>query len=44
MQEEIERHIGKPIDWASNFEPRYREVFERELTPVDGVVEALDEI
>jgi HAD superfamily hydrolase (TIGR01509 family) len=44
MQEEIERHIGKPIDWESDFEPRYREVFESELTPIDGVVEALDEI
>ncbi|MGA2836033.1 MAG: HAD family hydrolase [Acidimicrobiales bacterium] len=44
MQHEIERHLGRSIDWDTEFEPRYREVFDRELVPVPGIVEALDEI
>ena len=44
MQSEIERHLGRGIDWDAEFEPRYREVFERELVAVPGIVEALDEI
>lgn len=44
MQSEIERHLGRGIDWDAEFETRYREVFERELIPVPGIVEALDEI
>jgi HAD superfamily hydrolase (TIGR01509 family) len=44
MQEEIERHLGRSIDWESEFEQRYREVLESELVPVDGIVEALDAI
>jgi len=44
MQGEIERRIGRAVNWDVDFAPRYREVFERELTPVDGVVEALDVI
>jgi HAD superfamily hydrolase (TIGR01509 family) len=44
MQLEIERHLGRGIDWDAEFEPRYREVFERELVGVPGIVEALDEI
>ena len=44
MQQEIERQLGRSIDWDAEFEPRYREVFERELVPVPGIVEALDEI
>jgi HAD superfamily hydrolase (TIGR01509 family) len=44
MQGEIERHIGKAVDWEADFAPRYRETFERELTPVDGVIDALDAI
>jgi HAD superfamily hydrolase (TIGR01509 family) len=42
MQAEIERHIGKGFDWEVAFAPRYREVFERDLAPVDGVVAVLD--
>jgi HAD superfamily hydrolase (TIGR01509 family) len=41
MQGEIERHIGRTLDWEVEFAPRYREVFEQELAPVDGIVEAL---
>lgn len=44
MHHEVERHLGHPIDWEVEFTPRYREVFERELVPVDGVVDALDRI
>ena len=44
MQLEIERQIGRSIDWDAEFEPRYREVFERELVPVPGIVDALGKI
>jgi HAD superfamily hydrolase (TIGR01509 family) len=44
MQAEIERHIGRLVDWDAEFAPRYRDVFERELVSVDGVVDALDAI
>jgi HAD superfamily hydrolase (TIGR01509 family) len=42
MHGEIERHLGRSIDWEAEFELRYQEVFTRELVPVPGVVEALD--
>jgi HAD superfamily hydrolase (TIGR01509 family) len=40
----IEQHLGRPLpeDWASRNRHLYLEAFERDLTPVDGVVEALD--
>jgi len=44
MQEEIERRIGRGIDWESEFELHYRRVFELELQPVEGVVDMLDRI
>ena len=44
MQQEIEQQLGRRIDWDTEFELRYREVFERELVAVPGIVEALDEI
>ena len=44
MHQEIERHLGRNIDWELEFESRYRSVFERELAPVPGVVAALDQI
>ena len=44
MQHEIERHLGRSIDWDAEFERRYRDVFERELIAVPGIVEALDAI
>lgn len=44
MHREIERHLGRRIDWDAEFECRYREVFERELAVVPGIVEALDAI
>jgi HAD superfamily hydrolase (TIGR01509 family) len=44
MHQEIERHLGRSIDWDSEFEARYREVFEAELEPVPGIIDALREI
>ncbi len=44
MHGEIERQLGRDVDWDAEFESHYREAFERELAPVPGVVEALDRI
>jgi HAD superfamily hydrolase (TIGR01509 family) len=46
MLADIEAHIGGPIstDVHREFDRVYRETFEAELKPVDGIVEALDEI
>jgi HAD superfamily hydrolase (TIGR01509 family) len=44
MHQEIERHLGRSIDWEAEFESRYREVFEAELEPVPGVTDALRHI
>ena len=42
----IEAHLGRrlPDDWDQEFQPLYRDAFAAELTPVPGVVEALDRI
>jgi HAD superfamily hydrolase (TIGR01509 family) len=44
MQEVVESQIGRKIDWALEFESKYREVFAEELAPVPGVAAALDAI
>ncbi len=44
MHHEIEQHLGRRVDWETEFETRYREVFERELVPVSGIAKALDAI
>jgi HAD superfamily hydrolase (TIGR01509 family) len=44
MHAEIERQLGRRVDWVAEFEARYREVFSRELVPVQGIVEAIDRI
>ena len=44
MQSVIEEKLGRPIDWRVEFERRVREVCERELVPVEGVIAALDKI
>ena len=46
MKAEIEAHLGRPLapDWEDAFQHLYREAFAAELTPVPGVVEALDAI
>jgi HAD superfamily hydrolase (TIGR01509 family) len=42
----IEAHLGRrlPIGWAEAIEQQYRDAFAAELTPVDGVLDALDRI
>ena len=44
MDAEIAAHLGRPLPpgWAEDVQRRYRAALEAELTPVDGVVEALD--
>jgi HAD superfamily hydrolase (TIGR01509 family) len=46
MDEAIEAQLGSrlPVDWKDQLERRYREAFTAGLVPVDGVVEALDQI
>jgi HAD superfamily hydrolase (TIGR01509 family) len=44
MQTVIEEKLGRPVDWRGQFERRAREVCERELEPVEGVIDALDAI
>jgi len=44
MQAEVERQIGRPVDWHLDFWARYEEVFRAELLPIDGIVDALNEI
>lgn len=44
MHQEIERQLGRSVDWDAEFESQYRQVFEQELAPVPGVIEALDRI
>ena len=42
----IETHLGRalPEDWSQAVEQRYRQAFDTALTPVEGVLEALDRI
>ena len=44
MDAEIAAHLGHPLPpgWTEDVQRRYRAALEAELTPVDGVVEALD--
>jgi phosphoglycolate phosphatase-like HAD superfamily hydrolase len=44
MHEQIERHLRRPVNWEQEFESWYREVFEQEWRPVDGIVEVLQAI
>jgi HAD superfamily hydrolase (TIGR01509 family) len=46
MAAAIEEHLGHPLPegWDEPYRRLYREVFEAELAPVPGVVEALDAI
>lgn len=43
---EVEAHRGRPLpdDWEAPYQPWYLDAFARELTAVDGVEAALDEI
>src|SRR5690349_23885190 len=42
----IEEHLGHPLDedWIAQVRPRYTAAFERDLRPIDGIEEALDNI
>ena len=42
----IEAQIGRPLphDWEAQIQPRYHKVFSEQLTAVEGVVAALDQI
>ena len=46
MDEAIEAQLGDrlPEGWKDQFERRYRAAFEADLHPVDGIVDALDQI
>jgi HAD superfamily hydrolase (TIGR01509 family) len=44
MQTVIEEKLGRPVDWKNQFERRVREASERELEPVEGVIDALNAI
>jgi HAD superfamily hydrolase (TIGR01509 family) len=46
MDAAIEAQLGSrlPSDWKDRFQRRYREAFAAELVPVDGVLDALDQI
>lgn len=46
IRQEIEAHLGRrlPDDWEADYGHLYREAFETELVPVDGILEALDRI
>jgi HAD superfamily hydrolase (TIGR01509 family) len=44
MHGEVEAHLGRPIDWETEFESQYRQVFEQELTPVPGILDVLKQI
>ena len=43
---QLEAELGRTLaeDWEEEFMPLYREAFAAELRPVDGIVEALDQI
>lgn len=44
MHHEIERHLGRPVDWDAVFETRYLEVFRTQLRPVPGVDDVLESL
>jgi len=46
MTSQIEAHLGRPLPagWDAPFQHLYRDAFDAELAPVDGIHEALDRI
>jgi len=44
MQREVEAQIGRSVDWVELFETRYREIFEKELELIPGILEVLNGI
>lgn len=41
MHSQVEKELGRTVDWEREFESRYRAVFEEELRPVEGIDEVL---
>jgi|SRR5664280_1367217 len=44
MKDQIENEIGRSVDWWTEFEEPFRIICQSELTPIDGVKDALDAI
>lgn len=46
VQEGLEEHLGRPLgaDWIDSLEARYKESFEKDLRPVPGIIEALEQL
>ena len=44
MKIEIENVIGRPVDWSTEFEEPFRVICESDLTAIEGVADALDDI
>jgi HAD superfamily hydrolase (TIGR01509 family) len=46
MHAAIEAQLGQtlPVGWQARFDPLYRQAYAAELTPIEGVVAALDQI
>ncbi|MEU3701171.1 HAD family hydrolase [Streptomyces anulatus] len=44
MTRQMEEHLGRclPADWEEEFKPLYNDALAAELTPVQGIVDALD--
>ena len=42
----VEEHLGHPLpaDWEDRYQGRYREAYQQDLRPVDGIVQALNVI
>lgn len=41
MHAEVERHLGRSVDWEATFAPRHRAAYEAELEAVDGVADVV---
>lgn len=43
---EIEAFLGRPLapDWEAPYQQLYQDVYAAELTPIDGIIEALEQI
>lgn len=46
VQEGLEDHLGRPLGtgWIDSLEARYKESFEKDLRPVPGIIEALEQL
>jgi HAD superfamily hydrolase (TIGR01509 family) len=46
MRDAMEQHLGHPLpeDFNARFRPMFNDLYERELRPIDGIEQALDQI